>query len=284
VSALAAGGPAQGPRADRPLASAGALLRAAGLPQSEARALLAQVLACTRERLIAHPDTPVSAAAAARFVALAQRRRDGEPLAYLTGTREFYGHEFSIGPAVLVPRPETELLVELALAHVAQRAAPRLLDLGTGSGCIAIALALARPDAEVHALERSAAARAVAAGNAARLAARIDLRAGDWYESADRDFDAIVANPPYVRGDDPHLTALRHEPREALVAGADGLEDLRRIVAGAPQRLRSGGLLAVEHGHDQAAAVAALFHAAGLRALRGVRDLQGHERVTCGLR
>ncbi|MFO0011087.1 MAG: peptide chain release factor N(5)-glutamine methyltransferase, partial [Betaproteobacteria bacterium] len=263
-------------------ASVGALLRDSGLPALEARALLAGVLDCPRERLVAHPEAAVPAAARARFEALAARRRAGEPLAYLTGTREFYGREFIVGPAVLVPRPETELLVQQGLQFITQRRAPRVLDLGTGSGCIAITLALERPDAQVHAVERSPAARALAALNATRLAAAVDLRAGDWYEGAAAGYDLIVANPPYVAADDPHLAALAHEPTEALVGGADGLQDLRCISAGAPAHLQSGGWLAVEHGHDQAGAVQALLRQAGLEAVRSERDLQGIERVTCG--
>lgn len=263
-------------------ASVGALLRASGLPVPEARALLARVLDCPRERLVAHPQAAVPAAAQAQFEALAARRRAGEPLAYLTGTREFFGREFIVGPAVLVPRPETELLVQLGLQFIAPRRAPRVLDLGTGSGCIAITLALERPDAQVHAVERAPAARALAALNATRLSARIDLRAGDWYEGAAAGYDLIVANPPYVAAGDPHLAALAHEPTEALVGGADGLRDLRCISAGAPAHLQSGGWLAVEHGHDQAGAVQALLRQAGLEAVRSERDLQGIERVTCG--
>jgi release factor glutamine methyltransferase len=261
-----------------------ALLAGSGLPAAEARALLAHLLGVPRERLIAHPDLAVDAAIVDQFDALARERRDGVPLAYLLGEREFYGRRFRVTPAVLVPRPETELLVERALACLAGMERPRVLDLGTGSGCIAITLALERPDAEVVAVERSAEALAVACGNASALGAPVCFMHGDWYAPVSGQFHCVVANPPYVAPGDPHLQALRHEPMGALVAQDDGLADLRRIVTGAPAVLHAGGWLAVEHGHDQAAAVRDLFAHAGFTGVSSARDLQGIERVTMGQR
>ncbi len=224
----------------------------------------------------------VDEVAAARFASLATRRAQGEPVAYLIGEKEFYGRSFAVSPAVLVPRPETELLVELALARLRPLPAPRVLDLGTGSGCIAVTLALECPAASLLAVERSADALAVARANAQRLGARVEFALGDWYENVGGGFDAIVANPPYVAAADPHLQALQQEPQHALVAGGDGLADLRRIVAGAPAHLHPGGWLAVEHGHDQAAGVRRLFALAGFVAIETHRDLAGVERVCAG--
>jgi release factor glutamine methyltransferase len=259
-----------------------ALLTGSGLPVAEARALLAHLLSVPRERLVAHPELGVDAAVVEQFNALARDRRDGVPLAYLLGEREFYGRRFTVTPAVLVPRPETELLVERALACIAGVERPRLLDLGTGSGCIAITLALERPDAAVVAVDRSAEALAVASDNALALGAQVHFMHGDWYAPVSGQFHCIVANPPYVAPGDPHLQALRHEPIGALVAQGDGLADLRRIVSGAAAVLHAGGWLAVEHGHDQAAAVRDLFAHAGFTQVSSARDLQGIERVTLG--
>lgn len=264
------------------MTSAGALLAGSGLARAEARRLLACALDVPIEALIAHPEQGVDAAAAARFTQLAARRRAGEPIAYLVGRREFYGRPFAVAPGVLIPRPETELLVELAVVQLRALPAPRVLDLGTGSGCIAITLALECRAAQVVAAERSAAALAVARRNAQALGASVEFVASDWYEAVAGDFEVIVANPPYVADGDPHLPDLRHEPRAALVAGADGLAELRRIVAGAPARLRAGGWLAVEHGHDQGAAVRTLFADAGFVAIETHRDAAGIERVCSG--
>ncbi len=258
------------------------LLAASALPRLEARLLLAAALGTTVERLLARPELGVGAEASARFAALADRRANGEPVAYLLGEKEFYGLRFEVTAAVLVPRPETELLVEVALAGLRPSPAPRVLDLGTGSGCVAIAVALHCPAARVLAVDRCPDALAVARRNARQLGARVDFALADWMEGIDSRFDLIVANPPYVAEDDPHLRDLRHEPRSALAAGADGLDALRRIVAAAPARLGPGGRLAVEHGHDQGAAVRALFAAAGFTDVGTVRDLAGLERVCAG--
>lgn len=256
-----------------------ALLATSGLPSLDARLLLAEVLGVSRERLVAFPEQCVDADAAARFDALAVRGRQGEPLAYLLGRREFYGRTFKVSPAVLVPRPETELLVDLALEALRGHPAPRVLELGTGSGCIAVTLALARSDAEIVATDVSSAALAVARANAQALGASLRWVASDWYAALEGRFDLIVSNPPYVAAGDPHLAALACEPIDALTDHADGLACLRRIVAGAPGHLRPGGWLLVEHGYDQGERVRRLLSDAGLRGVRTARDAAGHERV-----
>ncbi len=258
------------------------LLAGSSLPRAEARLLLAFALGVPVEALVARPERDVDATTVERFRALCLRRAAEEPIAYLRGAKEFHGRTFRVSPAVLVPRPETELLVELALSLVAGRPAPRLLDLGTGSGCVAITLALERPAARVVAVDRSADALAVARDNARTLGAGVEFVASDWFGDVSGRFDLIVANPPYVADADPHLGALAHEPRSALAAGSDGLDDLRRIVAGAPAHLVPGGWLAVEHGHDQGEAVRRLFAAAGFVDVGTHRDLAGIERVCAG--
>jgi release factor glutamine methyltransferase len=263
------------------------LVRTSGLPIAEARALLAHVLAVPRERLIARPQTEVDAAQRARFDTLAARRRAGEPLAYLLGAREFYGRMLHVTPAVLIPRPETELLIDLTLNALRDVARPRVLDLGTGSGCIAVTLALERPDARVVAVDRSEDALAVARANAQALGARVEFRRGEWYAALTgvaSSFDAIVANPPYVARDDPHLAQgdVRFEPRAALTDEADGLTCLRAVIAGAGAFLSPGGWLAVEHGYDQASAVRRLMLEHGMQAVASHADMAGIERVTAG--
>ncbi len=264
------------------MTSAATLLAGSELSRSEARLLLAAALGLPIEALIAHPERAVDDATAHRFADLCARRVRGEPIAYLIGAKEFYGRSFTVSPAVLVPRPETELLVQLALQRLRAKPAPRVLDLGTGSGCIAITLALECPAATVVAVDRSADALSVASANARRLGAAVEFLLGDWYENLVGRFDLIVANPPYVAAADAHLAELRHEPQHALVAGADGLADLRRIVTGAPARLTSGGSLAVEHGHDQAASLRELLAQAGFVDVETHRDLAGIERVCTG--
>jgi release factor glutamine methyltransferase len=267
-----------------------ALLAGAGLARLDARVLLAHAAGRSREWLLAHGDEPAEPAAVTTFAALAERRRAGEPLAYLLGWREFLGRRFEVGPAVLVPRPETEGLVEAALARlpVPGAVAPRVLELGTGSGAIAASIALARPDASVTATDLSAEALALARANAARLgAARIVWHRGDWWQALPPGtalFDAIVSNPPYIAQSDPHLLdpALRHEPRVALASGPLGLDAIDAIAAGAPARLAAGGWLLLEHGHDQGQAVRARLRAAGLVSVATLADLQGLERVTLG--
>ena len=259
-----------------------ALLGEAALPRTEARRLLAATLGVPIETLIAGPERRVEADARARFDSLCARRRRGEPVAYLLGEKEFYGRRFAVSPAVLVPRPETELLVELALQRAVPCRAPRILDLGTGSGCVAITLAREHPAASVLAVDRSGDALAIARANASQLGADVEFLASDWFDAIRGRFDVIVANPPYVASDDPHLGALRHEPRQALVAGADGLDDLRRIVAQSPSHLERAGWLLVEHGHEQGPYVRDLFRHAAFADIETHRDLAGIERVTFG--
>jgi release factor glutamine methyltransferase len=253
-----------------------------GLPPGEARALLALVLGVARERLIAHPDMTIPAESAARFERLADRRRRGEPLAYLRGEQEFYGRPFRVGPQVLIPRPDTETLVEVALACLHDRRAARVLELGTGSGCIAVTVQLERPDVAVTATDVSPSALDVARWNAQQLGANVEFRTGNWFDAvtASAPFDLIVSNPPYVAAGDPHLGDLAHEPALALTDGADGLRCLITIIGAARQYLFEGGWLALEHGYDQAQAVAELLATAGLREVEVIRDAAGHERVT----
>ena len=262
----------------------GALLAEHALPATEARALLAWVLHAPRERLVAHPETVVTPQAHAAFTALVERRQAGEPLAYLLGEKEFYGRPFRVTPDVLVPRPDTETLVEVALACLRGRTAPRILDLGTGSGCVAITLQLERPDASVTATDVSAGALAVARANAQSLKADVIFQQGDWFGALARGstFDLIVSNPPYVAAADPHLAALRHEPGLALTDGGNGLQCLSILIAGALAHLRKEGWLVLEHGYDQAAAITPRMHAAGYQEVTVYRDAGGQTRVTAG--
>ncbi len=267
------------------------LLAASGLSRLESRLLMARASGLGREALLARGDHPCPPAARVRFEALAERRRHGEPIAYLLGEREFYGRTFRVDPRVLIPRPDTETVVERALALIAPLAAPRILDLGTGSGAIAVTLALERPDAAVLATDRSPAALEVAAANASLLGARVAFGLGDWWQAlavqqAPAPFDLIVSNPPYVAADDPHLGQgdLRHEPRDALTPGGDGLGALASIVGGACAHLRAGGWLLLEHGHDQGPRARAAFVAAGFEAVATSPDLAGRDRATQGRR
>ncbi len=258
------------------------------LPANEARLLLGHVLDRPAVWLLTHDDEVLDEDAVLRFAALVARRKGGEPVAYLLGYREFYGRVFAVSPAVLIPRPETELLVDLALAQeVGAGGTAKLLDLGTGSGCIAITLALEIPSAQVCAVDVSAAALDVARGNAERLGARLRLVQSDWFEGLNgEEFDLIVGNPPYVAERDPHLAAedLRFEPGRALASGADGLDAIRRIIAAAPRHLRPGGRLWLEHGYDHAHAVRELLAAAGLGDIQQHRDVAGIVRVSGGRR
>jgi release factor glutamine methyltransferase len=214
-----------------------------------------------------------------------ERRAAGEPIAYLTGNCEFYGLEFRVTPAVLIPRPETELLVDLALERLPVEGRARVLDLGTGSGCIAVSLGRQRPRMEVWAADAVPAALEVARDNALRLGATVRFVRSDWLaDLAGERFDLILSNPPYVAAGDPHLSRgdLRFEPASALVAGEDGLNDIRRIVAAAPAHLAPGGWLLFEHGYDQAQRCRALLTAAGFGQVTSWRDLAGIERVSGG--
>ncbi len=262
----------------------GELLSEQALPATEARALLAWVLRAPREHLIAHPETAVSPPARADYEALVRRRQAGEPLAYLLGEKEFYGRPFPVTPDVLVPRPDTETLIDVALACLRGRHAPRVLDLGTGSGCVAITLQLERTDARVVATDVSNAALAVARANALSLGADVTFLESDWFAALDSGdtFDLVVSNPPYVASGDPHLEALRYEPVLALTDGDDGLQCLSILIAGARRYLKPGGWLALEHGYDQAAAVRERMVVAGFQDVTVRRDAGGQARVTSG--
>ncbi len=262
--------------------------QAAGLPRLEAQMLLLHALGrATHERawLLAHDADALPDPAAAQLQALAGRRLAGEPMAYLTGEKAFHGLTLQVDARVLDPRDDTETLVDWALALLPTDAPRRVLDLGTGSGAIALAIAQQRPRAQVLAVDASADALEVAAGNARRLGLPVDLRHGDWFAPvAGERFDLVASNPPYIAEADPHLPALAHEPRGALVSGADGLDDLRTIVAQAAAHLAPGGWLLLEHGWDQAAAVRALLTAAGFAPVQSRRDLAGTERCSGGQR
>lgn len=264
------------------MTAAEALARA-GIDAREARLLLAEASGLPEASLIARPDRSLADPALERFLALAARRRGGEPVAYLLGRREFYGLTLAVDPAVLIPRPETELLVELALERLAPQAEARVLDLGTGSGALALAIKHARPRARVVAIDASRAALGLARANAERLGLELELRLGRWFDAvAHERFDLVVSNPPYVAENDPHLARgdLRFEPRAALVGGADGLDAIRSIVRAAPARLARGAWLLLEHGLGQAPAVRALLGEAGLEGARTWPDLAGVARVS----
>ena len=252
----------------------------------EAQYLLQHALGKPRAWLLAHADEAPDPDQYATYAALLQRRLAGEPVAYILGEREFYGLNFKVTSATLIPRPETELLVELALARIVPDATCRVLDLGAGSGAIALSIAHARPKIEVVAVDASAAALKVARENAARLQpGNVRFLHGDWYAPlVDEHFELIVSNPPYVAAGDPHLNQgdLRFEPASALASGADGLDDIRRIAAGARAHLAPGGWLLLEHGYDQGAAVREILQRAGLAEVFTAPDLAGIDRVSGG--
>lgn len=243
-------------------------------------------LHAARSWLLSHDTDAVSEAVLDRFRQSVQRRQSGEPLAYILGAKEFYGLALAVDKRVLVPRPDTETLVQwsLELLGLADQAGPpaRLLDLGTGSGAVALAVKQHRPATEVDAVDASAPALAVAQSNADRLGLSVRMVHGSWFDAIDGRYDCIVSNPPYVAEADPHLRALSHEPSQALVSGSDGLRDIRQIIKGAPMHLVSGGWLLLEHGYDQGVAVHALLRAAGFRDLSHRHDLAGHWRCTGG--
>lgn len=255
-------------------------------PRLEAELLLAAALDRSRSYLLAWPERAPDPAAGDRFAAWLERRLGGEPVAYILGRREFWSLELEVTPDTLIPRPETERLVELALERLAADRPGTVADLGTGSGAIALAIAQERPQARIVATDRSAAALAVAHRNARRLGiANVEFRQGDWCAALDGERCALIAsNPPYVATTDPHWGngELRFEPPTALLAGADGLADLRTIIAQAPAALATDGWLLLEHGYDQGAAVPALLRERGFVAVSDHRDAAGLSRVSCG--
>lgn len=263
--------------------SISAFLRDSPLTQLETRILLTHALGLTRMQLITQSERTLSVEETNRLAALVQRRVDGEPIAYIVGTREFYGLSFDVTPDVLIPRPETELLVELAQQHL--QPGGHVLDMGTGSGAIAVAIAANRPDAKVTALDYSPAALAVARHNAALHKVTIEFLQSDWFAGlGQRQFDLIVSNPPYIVDGDIHLSQgdLRFEPIDALTDHGDGLSALRKIIDGAGSHLRKGGWLFMEHGYDQSAAVRELAAAHGFAEVQSWKDLAGIERVSGG--
>lgn len=262
---------------------------AAGVDRFDAQCLMGHVLGRPRSWLFAHDDHLLSADEHARFGSLSARRAAGEPVAYLLGEKEFHGLTLAVSPAVLVPRPDTETLVEWALDILARRdggAPAEVLDLGTGSGAIALAIRRGASTAvRVAATDLSPDALAVARSNAASLRLDVEFIQGAWWQPlAGRRFTVVVSNPPYIAGDDPHLAALTHEPRLALTPEGDGLQAIRDIVAGAPEHLEPGGWLLFEHGHDQADSVAALLRGHGFVDVSTRNDLAGHGRCTGGRR
>ena len=268
------------------VAQAAAWAQTLGLPRLDAQVLLLHALGRAphdRAWLLAHGDDPLNANVQATFAAHAQRRLNTEPVAYITGQKEFFGLTLHVDHRVLDPRADTETLVEWALSCLADTSSPDVVDLGTGSGAIALALKHARPDATISAVDASANALAVASTNAERLGLPVTFHHGSWLAPLDgHTFDAIVSNPPYVASDDEHLAALKHEPLSALASGVDGLDDIRIIVREASQHLKPNGWLLIEHGYDQAHAVQALLGNQGFVNVQSRPDLAGILRCTGG--
>jgi release factor glutamine methyltransferase len=254
-------------------------LKASGIDLREARLLLAEVAGFSQASIAASPKEEIPFEVEDAYFALVEKRKAGMPVAYLLGRREFYGLDLSVNPSVLIPRPETELLVELGL----DRNPGRALDLGTGSGAVALAIKHARPSSKVVAVDADLSALNVARRNAAKLNLDVDFRHGRWFAPvAGERFDLIVSNPPYIAEGDPHLPALRYEPALALLAGADGLDCIRDISGEAKAHLAPGGWLLLEHGQGQDAAVRALLAQAGLESVASWPDLAGIPRVSGG--
>ena len=265
-----------------------ALLRAQkhGMAKVDARILLLHTLGkptTDMAWIVANDHNPLSTLQADAYSALCARRRAGEPVAYIVGHKEFYGLKLAVDKRVLDPRADTETLVDWALELLPAATNAKVLDLGTGSGAIALAVQYKRPSAQVHATDASADALAVAQANASRLKLPVQLHQGSWLEAAQgQQFDMIVSNPPYIAAADPHLAALTHEPLQALASGADGLDDLRTIIAQAPRHLHAGGWLLLEHGYNQADAVRALLTAQGFSQVQSRKDLADIERCSGG--
>lgn len=253
------------------------------VPRLDARLLMQHLLGITHAQFLADPDRRLSGEELEAFLSLVLRRERGEPVAYLVGEKDFYSRSFRVTPDVLIPRPDTELIVTLALKRLKMLTWPRLLDLGTGSGAIAVTIACEHPEAAVVAVDVSSAALAVARENAERLGGRVSFLESDWFSAlGDERFDLVVANPPYVAARDPHLLqdGLPFEPDLALTDGGDGLSCIRLIVGDAPRHLLPGGWLLIEHGHDQAAAVRTLLGAGSYSEIATWQDLSGVDRVT----
>ena len=271
------------------LAQALSQAQSLGLDRLDAQLLLLHALGRTTEQrawLLAHDGDDLPSTAQSILNACVQRRVTGEPLAYITGRKEFFGLDLLVDPRVLIPRPDTETLVEWALevlpAHTSAAEPARVLDLGTGSGAIALALKATRIDLQVSAVDASEDALTVARENAKRLKLEIDFQQGSWLSGVRDKYYAIVSNPPYIAAHDAHLEALRHEPAQALSSGADGLQDIRHIITAASAHLRPGGWLLLEHGFDQAAAVRELLQLTGFANVQSRRDLSGIERCSGG--
>ena len=267
-------------KGDRTIALGDYLNAQQHLEQIDTDALAAHVLEVERAYLYSHPERDLRNEELARIDTLVAQRAAGTPLAYLTGHKEFWSLTLEVDPNVLIPRPETESLVEAALILLEEGA--RILDLGTGSGAIALAVAVERPDCSIMATDRDPGALALAQRNAARHGCDIRFLQCDWFGDIDDEFEVILSNPPYIPAADPHLDSLSCEPRTALIGGVDGLDDLRLIIGAAPNHLAHHGWLLVEHGWDQAERVRDLFCKAGFAAPQTHRDAAGHERVTAG--
>jgi release factor glutamine methyltransferase len=270
-------------RIDVALRQARERLASSPSPDLDAQVLLCHVLARPRSYLFTWPERELEAQQQQSFLALLARREQGEPVAHLTGEREFFGRNFSVTPDTLIPRPDTETLVELAL-KLGPAGPARVVDLGTGTGAIGVTLALERPQWQVTLTDLSAAALSVAGGNARQLGAQVTLQQGSWLEDCRGPFDVIVSNPPYIDPADHHLDEgdVRFEPRSALVADQRGLADLATIITQSAARLVAGGWLLLEHGYQQGAQVRALMEAGRFDGVRTERDLGGNERVTVG--
>lgn len=256
-------------------------------PRLDAEVLLAHALGKPRSHIAAWPERQATAEQAQAFEKLLARRLGGEPVAHILGEREFWSLPLAVTPHTLIPRPDTEILVEAALERIPEDAACKVLDLGTGTGAIALAISKERPRAQVCAVDNSLEAVKVARANAQALHLDVDIRHGHWWQPfADVRFDVIVSNPPYIPASDPHLAQgdVRFEPEGALFAGADGLDAIREIVAGTPPLLVPGGWLLLEHGYDQATPVAELLARAGYTGIGCRRDLAGRDRVSFGRR
>lgn len=261
-------------------------LRQSALPKNEARMLLQHISGLTRVRLITQGDAEMPSETVEKLEAAAQRRLNGEPVAYILGEREFYGRTFAVNPNVLIPRPETEHLVEAVLARLPEGG--RVWDLGTGSGTVAVTVALERPDAQVRASDISSGALETARENAERLGAAVEFASGSWFDvdrpSEKCSYDVVVSNPPYIEAGDEHLRQgdLRFEPKNALTDFSDGLSCIRALAAGAPEYLKAGGWLLLEHGYDQGEAVRNILSDKGFARVETLRDLAGLERITLG--